>query len=261
MINNKYKVIDIIGSGSFGSIYKGKNKRTEELVAIKIEPIINNTKLLKHETQVYQYLSGLKGVPILKWFGVDDKNYYMIIELLGNSLESVIKIKKTFSLKTIKSIGIIILKILQSIHEKGLIHRDVKPDNFLMGLNENKNDIYIIDFGFCKRYLDDMGNHIAIKKTSDIIGSPNYISINIHNLCEPSRRDDLESLAYILIYFYYGELEWMNNYYEKIKIMKEKIIYKKNMPIFLINYLNKIRNLKYDETPDYNNLINIFMEE
>jgi len=263
LINNKYTLIEKIGGGTFGTIYKGQNIRTGENVAIKIEPIHCQTKMLKNESIVYQYLNNLKGIPTVKWFGKDDTNYYMVINLLGKSLQDVKDKMGKLSLQLAIKIGINILHLLQTIHNNGLIHRDIKPDNFLLGLNENNNQLYIIDFGFCKKYLIN-DKHIEMKKTSSIIGSHSYASINSHNCIELSRRDDLESLGYLLIYLISNQLEWQNielpNEKERnnlIKLKKEQIIFNKNIPVVFINFLNYVRNLKFEETPNYELLTNL----
>jgi serine/threonine protein kinase len=106
LINNKYNLLEKIGEGSFGSIYRGQNIRTSEYVAIKIEPINNETKLLKNESLIYQYLNNSSGIPSVKWFGKDEINYYMVINLLGESLEQVKNKFGTFSLQLILKIGI-----------------------------------------------------------------------------------------------------------------------------------------------------------
>ena len=245
LIGNKYKLIEKIGEGAFGSIYKGENSRTKELVAIKVEPINNNTKLLKNESIIYQYLINNEGLPNVKWFGKDKINYYMVINLLGESLQTLKERKHNFSLKLVLQIGIQIIKLLKMIHNKGLIHRDIKPDNFLLGLNDKNRQIYIIDFGFCKSFLND-NKHIDMKKTNNIIGTNNFASVNAHDFNELSRRDDLESLGYMLIYFYFGELMWKdysNN--EMIKIMKNNIINDENIPKIILKYFEIIKCLEF----------------
>ena len=255
LINNKYKIIEKLGAGCFGEIYKGENVRTQEYVAIKVESIANNLKMLKNESVVYQYLAGLQGVPNVKWFGKDNVNYYMVLNLLGNSLQNVLISKKSFSLKLVLQIGLQIIFILKTIHDKGLVHRDIKPDNFLLGNENNKKQIYIIDFGFCKSVTN-------MKTTTGIIGSLTYASLNAHNYTELSYRDDLESLGYMLIYFYQGNLDWQKT--EDIKMliqMKQQVVDNEKIPIVLRDYLKRVRLLDFKEMPDYNSLINLLKRE
>ena len=261
LINNKYKLLEKIGEGSFGSIYKGENIRTNEHVAIKIEYIQNNYKLLKNESKIYQYLTNTIGIPNVKWFGKDENNYYMVLNLLGESLQSVKDKKGCFSLKLVLQVGFQIISILKTIHDKGLVHRDIKPDNFLVGNNKQNKQIYMIDFGFCKTYIDN-DKHIKIRKLNSLIGSLTYASINAHNFIELSRRDDLESLGYMLIYFFKGELEWQKT--EDIKTiinMKENIFEDKCVPEILKYYLKHVRGLAFEQTPNYIFIENMFKRE
>jgi len=260
IINNKYKLIEKIGEGSFGLIYKGQNIRTNEYVAVKVEPIKHQLKLLKNESNIYQYLNGCINIPSVKWFGKDEINYYMVINLLGESLDNLKKRTGTFSLRLILKIGIKVIFLLKMIHDKGLIHRDIKPDNFLFSLN-NKKDIYLIDFGFCKPYLKD-GKHIALKTTSNIIGSKTYTSVNSHNFMELSRRDDLESLGYMLIYFYLERLPWHSiQINDVIKEKKANIFNDILLPKIMVDYMMYIKSLEFEGTPNYNLLIDIFKRE
>ena len=259
LINNKYKIIEKLGAGCFGEIYKGENIRTQENVAIKVEPISNNLKLLKNESVIYQYLTNTVGVPTVKWFGKDTVNYYMVLNLLGDSLQTLINNKKSFSLKLVLQVGLQIIFILQSIHEKSLVHRDIKPDNFLLGNNEtNKKQIYIIDFGFCK----STENTTDTKKTTGIIGSLTYASLNAHNYTELSYRDDLESLGYMLIYFYQGFLEWqqMEDIQDIIK-EKQQVVNNEKIPIVLRDFIKRVTRLGFKELPDYKTLINWLKRE
>ena len=260
LINNKYILLEKIGAGSFGSIYKGENVRTKEKVAIKVEAIKNESKLLKNESIIYQYLGNRQGIPIVKWFGKDNHNYYMVLNLLGKSLEQL-KLEKTkFSLRLTLQIGIQILFLLKTIHEKGLIHRDIKPENFLLGLNSLDKQIYIIDFGFCKSYLNK-GTHIEFSKTNNLIGSYNYASLNSHKLYELSRRDDMESLGYMLIYFYMGKLDWNTSNGNEIMSLKEYVQINNKYPQTLLNYMKYVRCLEFDETPNYSIIIDSFKRE
>jgi casein kinase I family protein HRR25 len=262
LINKKYRVLGKIGEGSFGLIYKGENIRTKEFVAIKVEPIEKDMKLLKNESLIYQYLNNIQGVPFVKWFGKDEKNYYMVINLLGDSLQSI-KNNSTFSLTSVLQIGIQIIILLKTIHDKGLVHRDIKPDNFLLGLNNERKRIYIIDFGLCKSYMNN-DKHNPIKKTNNLIGSLTYASINTHNCIEISRRDDMESLGYMLVFFYLGTLPWQELTSENIDIiknLKKDITSNDKLPQILVNYMKHVRNLEYEENPNYFFIIENFNKE
>ena len=154
------------------------------------------------------------------------------------------------------------LKLLKTIHEKGLVHRDIKPENFLFGLNKENKSIYIIDFGFCKSYMKNE-KHIPQTKTHNLIGSLTYASINAHNFIELSRRDDLESLGYMLIYFYLGSLSWQDNSElsnDKIKYLKSQIDIN-DLPDILINYMKYVKNLDFFEKPNYNLIIDSYKKE
>ena len=231
IINKKYRLIEKIGNGSFGTLFKAENVITNQLVAIKMENICDEIKMLKNETKIYQFLKGTLGVPAILYFGIYETKYYMVLPLLGVSLRDVRENHGPFSLNDTISICENIIKILLAIHEKGLIHRDVKPHNFLLNNNKNnKNNISIIDFGFCKRYLKDDNTHIDMRTGCTPIGSPNYMSINIHNGIEPSRRDDLESVGYMMLYF-------LGIPYEATAQSKLNVIYRGNMPDKIRNYL------------------------
>jgi casein kinase I family protein HRR25 len=263
LINKKYLLLEKLGSGCFGSIYKGQNVRTKEFVAIKVEPVELEIKLLKNESKIYQYLNGCEGIPFVKWFGKDAANYYMVINLLGNSLQALMNKMKRFSLALTLKIGIKIVNILKTIHEKGLVHRDIKPDNFLFSLTQT-NKLFLIDFGFCKSYIQ-CEEHIKIKKTSSLIGSKNYASLMSHKLFELSRRDDLESFGYMLIYFYTGSLPW-NNISDEDVIINLKtnivnILNNNNCPQILLDFLINIRSMTFEEKPNYYLIIDNFKRE
>lgn len=260
LINKKYAILEKLGSGSFGSIYKGQNVRTKEFVAIKIERICDNLKLLKNESIIYQHLNGCYGIPTVKWFGKDDINYYMVINLLGISLQELKNKIGKFSLSLVLKIGIKIVNLLKIIHEKGLIHRDIKPDNFLFGM-DSKNDLYLIDFGFCKSYLNN-NEHVKMKPTHSMIGSINYASIMSHKRYELSRRDDMESLCYILLYFINGTLPWSNeNDEDKVINLKNKIINGNEYPAVILDYLKYVRTMEYEEKPNYYLIMDNFKRE
>ena len=225
IIGNKYKLTSSIGSGSFGSIFKGTNIRTNEEVAIKVETLESNSKLLKKEAQIYQYLGVIDGFPQVKWFGKDAHNYYMVLNLYGESIKERIEKKGTIPVKEAVEYGWQMIDRIQVLHEKFLIHRDIKPDNFMFGLNNKSNILYLIDYGFCKTYVTN-NEHIKEKNNCSLIGTPNFVSVNVKNGIEPSRRDDLESIIYVIMY-----MSCDNAIFADI--------------------LEYVRNIKFEERPNY----------
>ena len=268
IIGNKYKLLKKIGTGSFGTIFEGMNIRTGEKVAIKIELVSDNVKLLKNETTIYKYLNGLEGVPNIKWYGKDEFYYFMVMELLGTSLQKVMDSSKKLKQSTILQLGVNILNILKNIHNRGFIHRDIKPENFLLTIT-NPKKLYLVDFGLSKPYIFN-GTHIDYKKKDKFMGTPDFASINAHNFLEQSRRDDLESVSYMLIYFYFGTLEWINDdiYFSNnedenmyVKNKKELLCQNQDIPPLLMEYHNYVRKLEFEETPDYDKYIQLFKKE
>jgi serine/threonine protein kinase len=273
IIGNKYKIIKQIGSGSFGSIFEGINMRTSEKVAIKMEAISDELKLLKHESNIYRILSTVDGIPKIKWYGKDQSNYYMVIDLFGKSLQDLLDRNKKLSLKLVLQIGINILTILMQVHNNGFVHRDIKPENFLLTLNKPIK-VFLIDFGICKPYIIN-DKHIEFKYKNKFIGTLNFASINTHNLYEQSRRDDLESLAYMLIYFYFGKLDWIQKENENeiirdcdfasenncVKSIKQMVANNTNIPNVLMDFYKKIRKLEFEEKPSYEKYIDSFREQ
>jgi serine/threonine protein kinase len=261
MIANKYILLEKINKGSFGTVYKAENNRTKELVAIKFENKSEQIQSLKNEAKIYQYLGRLDGFPTIKLFGTTNNVNYLVMDLLGHSLFNIINRYKTLCLKTVLVLGIQIIKIIERLHSKYLLHRDIKPSNFVFGQNNNTNKLFLVDFGFSKRYDYD-GNHIEEKNIKNIIGSVNFVSLNIHNNIEPSRRDDLESCIYVILTMLYGPLEWFNKSdISEIIILKKQLTQLDIIPSFIKLMLNYVRELKFYEKPDYEYLINLMLVE
>ena len=191
IIDGKYKILKKIGEGSFGKIFTGINNNTKEEVAIKIEQD-SNSSVLKNEARMYTALREIDGIPNIRAWGKEGKFNYLVLDHLGKSLE---EIKNNSSgklcLKAVLLMGLQMITRLEAIHGYGIIHRDIKPDNFLIG-NDNKNVLYLIDFGLSKTYIKK-GKHVAIERNRNITGTARYVSINVHkglsliHISEPTR--------------------------------------------------------------------------
>lgn len=257
IIGQKYKLVEQIGEGNFGLVFKGINIKNNELVAVKIEDNSANKKVLNNEAKILKHLSGLDCVPKLKWFGVFDNYRFIVIQLLGKTLLDYKKIKSVLSLHICIPIFEQLINIFKDIHDKGIVYRDIKPENFLFDLN-NLNKIYIIDFGLSTSYLDSDNKHIELDKDGHYTGTIRYSSLNIHSGYNHSRRDDLISLGYMILYLMTEKLPWMGidgdnikKKYDAIKKIKEKEI---NNTIFN-SYFKHCYNLNFKEKPDYHLLI------
>ncbi|GAB1607874.1 casein kinase I-like isoform X3 [Argonauta hians] len=269
-VGNKYRLGRKIGSGSFGDIYLGTDISNGEEVAIKLECVKTKHPQLHIESKIYKIMQGGIGIPTIKWGGAEGDYNVMVMELLGPSLEDLFNFcSRKFSPKTVLLLADQLISRIEYIHSKNFIHRDVKPDNFLMGLGKKGNLVYIIDFGLAKKYRDPRSHlHIPYRENKNLTGTARYASINTHLGIEQSRRDDMESLGYVFMYFLRGSLPWQGlkaatkrQKYERISEKKmstpiEELC--KGFPSEFATYLNFCRSLRFDDKPDYSYLRQLF---
>lgn len=272
IVAGKYQIGKKLGSGSFGQIHLATNLENETNVAVKLEPIRTRHPQLLYEAKVMKYFEGEEGFPYIFWYGSEGDYNIMVMEQLGLSLEALFNsCRRKFSLKTALMITHQMISRVENIHLKIFLHRDIKPDNFLVGSGKNSYLIYIIDFGLAKRYLDLKSNaHIPCKTNKSLTGTARYASVNTHLGLEQSRRDDLEGILYTTLYFLKGSLPWQGlaakNKNEKYrKIMESKTsstaeILCAGFPLELQTMLRYVKNLKFDEEPDYNHLKQLIMD-
>lgn len=269
-----YRVGKKIGEGSFGVLFEGTNLLNNQQVAIKFEPKKSDAPQLRDEYRTYKILVGCVGVPSVYYFGQEGLHNILVIDLLGPSLEDLFEwCGRRFSLKTTVMVAKQMISRVQTVHEKSLIYRDIKPDNFLIGKPNTRtaNLIYIIDFGMAKQYRDPKTKvHIPYRERKSLSGTARYMSINTHLGREQSRRDDLEALGHVFMYFLRGSLPWQGlkaatnkQKYEKIGEKKQTTAIKEltaGFPPQIEQYLTYVRNLQFDATPDYDYLRDLFTQ-
>ncbi|KAI9664779.1 MAG: casein kinase I [Bathelium mastoideum] len=269
-----YRVGKKIGEGSFGVIFEGTNLLNNQQVAIKFEPRKSDAPQLRDEYRTYKILVGCPGIPNVYYFGQEGLHNILVIDLLGPSLEDLFDhCNRRFSIKTVVMVAKQMLSRVQTIHEKNLIYRDIKPDNFLIGRPNSKaaNVIHVVDFGMAKQYRDPKTKqHIPYRERKSLSGTARYMSINTHLGREQSRRDDLEALGHVFMYFLRGGLPWQGlkaatnkQKYEKIGEKKQTTAIKDlcdGFPEEFNKYLSYVRNLGFEDTPDYDYLRDLFTQ-
>jgi serine/threonine protein kinase len=261
-----------LGKGGFGQIYLGRNIKENYKIAIKVEESSNRSHLYL-EYEILKEIQGGQGIPKIFKFRQGKNHNYLLMELLGKSIDKLFSDnKRQFSYKTIFQIGYQMIERIQYVHSKGYIHRDIKPGNFVVGLGDKSKIIYIIDFGLSKRYIDKNTNkHIPYKEGKGLTGTARYVSLFTHYGIEQSRRDDIEGIAYNLIYLARGKLPWQgvktkNKKEKHKKIMNMKLAYSpetlcQDIPGIFANLLNYSRDLEFEEAPDYKGIKAMFKDE
>ena len=272
LIFSKYLIRKKIGKGSFGTVYQGINTSNNEKIALKVEKREkNDSGTLENEALRLVYLQG-EGVPCVYCYGNNLYHNLLVEELLGKSLEDLFNLYgKPFSLKTVCVLGIEMIKRIQYIHSKYYIHRDIKPDNFMIGRGQNEKKIYIIDFGLAKKYYSvSKAQHIKFITGKHLIGTARYCGRNAHRGYEQGRRDDIESIGYVLMYFLLGVLPWQGLKVRKNEDHFEKIAQKKystsfeeltsGQPEEFLLYFKHVEKLEFEDQPNYIYLIGLFQK-
>ncbi|KAI8613168.1 kinase-like domain-containing protein [Chytriomyces sp. MP71] len=295
VVGMHFKVGNKIGEGSFGMVYQGVNVINNQPIAIKFEPRKTDVPQLRDEYRTFKILANSVGIPNVYYYGQEGLYNVLCSDLLGPSLEDMFDLcKRKFSIKTVCMTAKQMITRVQTVHERNLIYRDIKPENFLIGRLPRRSElaakagpnnpdpygvvsshspqnphpaaqIYIIDFGMAKLYRDPKTKqHIPYREKKSLSGTARYMSINTHLGREQSRRDDLESLGHVFMYFLRGSLPWQGlkaatnkEKYEKIGQKKQSTAIKdlcEGFPEEFSLYMRYCRELKFEETPDYDYL-------
>jgi len=257
MINNKYKFEGYLNRGNYGSVIQCSYNNNK--YAIKCD---TDSKLLKHEANIYKELRSIKNISTLVDFFVIDNTSYMVLNIFKLNLKDYKDRFFNSQYYIERSIYLIIkvIDIMKDIHNLGIVHRDLKPPNICLNTNLEP---YIIDFGMAKKIIFDK-KHIEERAIKNIIGSPNYISLNVINLIEPSRRDDIESIIYIIIYMILDNKDY-KIYTDSILLVQKNIsrisdmlsIYSNVNKNKIIEILSYLRKLKFTQKPNYEYIKNI----
>jgi serine/threonine protein kinase len=265
IVGKTYRLNKKIGEGSFGKIYAATKKDADtnaEQYAIKLVTKENHQALFENEILMYERLKGSKYIPSLYSAGTEGKYNYFVMPLLEQNLEQLRASYGTqMNMKVILHLGVQMLNALEFVHDRGILHRDIKPANFLLKTNEqNISELYLIDFGLAGLYYYQVDKHIPMKTGEKLLGTTRYMSVNVQQSFTASRRDDVESLGYILIFLQKGELPWQSAG-EMAPAIKQTFgwAYANNIVGEFILFNQYCKNLPFSTKPNYEYLRNVLI--
>jgi len=273
-VGGKFEIEDKLGSGCFGEVWRGRNVDTKEAVAIKLEPLSAEVPQLRLESVLLNLLNPSNdmdaiGFAYCSFFGPQNAFNCLVMPLMSLSLEDCIKkCNGKLSVKSTLVIADQCVQRLEYLHSKSYLHRDIKPENFMFGSGAKQNVVHLIDFGLSKQWHTGR-SHIPFQKGRTLTGTARYASIPVHQGHEQGRRDDLEAVGHMLVYFILGTLPWSGldaktkkEKYEKIQKSKEATSVETlcGGHHAFEKYMQITRALEFAERPDYDCLREFFTD-
>lgn len=261
----RYRLGKVLGKGAFGETFEAwDTRRPSHRVAVKLELRTARFPQLAYESRVYQRLQGCEGIPKLYYFGTEGDYNVLVLQRLHSTVEDLL-LARGGRLSHLEAACVArqMVRVLESVHRRGIVHRDLKPENFMFETAEPDATLHLIDYGLSKCFIDSRTQqHIPLRTDKTLTGTPRYASLGNHDGLEQSRRDDLESLCYVVVYLMRGTLPWMGlkrqaskrAQYEEIARRKRSTptaVLCRGLPRELAIMLDYARSLQYDETPDY----------
>jgi len=272
IIRGRWRISSQIGMGAFGEIYIAQNVSTREPVAIKVEPANDKKQALRAEVAIMRKLQGCPFVCQFISCGRQNNINFLVMELLGDNLSDLRKKQPrgAFSMATVCRLGCEMIDALQAVHGMGVMHRDVKPSNFVLGgrvkASQNPalaNKLFIIDFGLSRKYIGPDGEIKPPRANAGFRGTARYASVNSHQCKELAPRDDLWSVFYMMVEFATGTLPWRNQRdRDKVGEIKQKYMSGKKLtdglPPEFEQFMSYLLTLDYYSKPDYGLIRGLF---
>lgn len=276
-VRGMYKMTKLLGTGSSGHVISAFHILTGTEVALKsgtaLEDAPDKPCVVRYEAMVYSLLRGHPGIPSCKWSGLDRGSYFLTLEHLGANLEQLRRLSRgKLPWKTVVMLGVQMLNRVEFAHSRGIILRDIKPENFAMGIGEKSHFVYLLDFGLAKLYVNpSTGAHIPYREGRIPLGTMPYSSYNVHFGREQGRRDDLEALGNVLLYLLHGRLPWEDIYAPNKEAKLRRMAEMKAgsaafrdlltcSPAEFTTYFDHCRSLKFEEKPNYGLLRRLFSQ-